>query len=356
MFNYRCIPSPLPNSGTVCADFSSVKRSGHLSHALAEFAPGCVISFWSNCSGWRNKYGNGHNGYGWLEYAVSRNWGDSWSDPRVLPYSLHCFLREPWRISCEKAVSPRSNRVVAFLTRTENPWGWEPYLSPFVLISDDGGESWREPCELCTEKGRVYDAFADEGRVYVIMLANDDFLASKPEHRYKVFVSVDAGESFSFLSEIPGDCIHRAYGSFSILRDGAFIFYAYNQDDEFNLDCWISRDKGATWSERSKSYCVKRIRNPQVARVKGGYLLHGRSGCMGKELPMRFVLYTSEDGLNWDEGRWICELEGPAAYYSNNLVLDRPNGSQRVIVQASVPYDPGAKGRVNVSRWILEIS
>ena len=39
-------------------------RSGHMSHALAEFAPNCFIDFNSNCSA--NRRG-GHSAYGWVE-------------------------------------------------------------------------------------------------------------------------------------------------------------------------------------------------------------------------------------------------------------------------------------------------
>ncbi|MBR5380555.1 MAG: exo-alpha-sialidase [Clostridia bacterium] len=349
--NYRLVPEDIPNEGTLFVDHSLKNRSGHLSHALTEYKKGCVFALWSNCSGKRNRWAPGHNGFGWLEYATSEDMGDTWSEPKVLSYSWDSFLNEPFTVSCEKAVSPWENRIVLLCIRNENPNGWEPYLEPVVLISDDAGESWSEPKQLCPFKGRVYDAMMIDGDIYVLMLANDDFATSKPEHRYQIYVSRDGGESFQLLSELPGEYLHHAYGSMERLPDGRLICYTYNEQDEFNLDCWISRDMGLTWPERLKSFCKRRIRNPQVARVKGGYILHGRSGCVDASLPMQFVLYTSTDGIHWDDGTVLCDKHGNAAYYSNNLVMTRDDGTQRVLIQASVSYD---KGKVNINHWIME--
>lgn len=349
--NFEIIPGDIPNEGILFVDHSLKGRSGHLSHALTEYKKGCVFALWSNCSGTRNRWGPGHNGFGWLEYATSSDRGDSWSAPKVLPYSMDSLLNEPFTVSCEKAVSPREDRIVLLCIRNENPNGWEPYLEPVVLISDDAGESWSEPRLLCGEKGRVYDAIMVDGEIYVLMLANDDFETSKPEHRYQIYKSSDAGESFSLLSELPGEYLHHAYGSMELLPDGGLICYSYNSRDEFNLDYWISRDGGRSWPETGRSFCKRRIRNPQVARVKGGYILHGRSGCMDSSLPMQFVLYTGTDGIHWDDGTVLCDKHGNAAYYSNNLVLDRDDGSQRVLIQASVTYE---EARVNIVHWMLE--
>ena len=65
-------------------DNESRKRSGHMSHALAEFAPDTIIDFNSNCSAVR---GWGHSAYGWIEYRISKDAGETYSDVKVLPYS-----------------------------------------------------------------------------------------------------------------------------------------------------------------------------------------------------------------------------------------------------------------------------
>ena len=69
----------------------------------------------------------------------------------------------------------------------------------------------------------------------------------------------------------------------------------------------------------------------------------------------------SDDGIHWDEGVYLYETEARiGAFYSNNLVLDREDGSQMVLIQSSIPYHdyykPGeGGGLVNISHWKLEI-
>lgn len=356
-FDFKLTPEWTPEGGKLFVDHQKNHRSGHLSHALAEYKKNCVIAFYSNCSGTRNKWAPGHNGFGWLEYRRSEDGGETWDDPRILQYSYDALINLPFTVSCEKAVSTRENEIVALCIRNENANGWEPYLEPVVLISRDGGETWSDAVQMCDKKGRIYDAVVRDGVIYVLMLANDDWLAQKPEHRYYIYQSVDHGETFTLRGELPGESFHHAYGSMAIRDDGSLICYEYDQDDEFNLCYSISPDMGLTWTETGKSYCAKRIRNPQVAKLKCGYILHGRSGCIPRDpdrtLPMDLVLYTSADGIHWDDGEYIYSSpDGATAYYSNNLVLDRDDGSQRVLIQSSVPY---SKGCVNIAHWFLDV-
>ncbi|MBQ9510136.1 MAG: exo-alpha-sialidase [Clostridia bacterium] len=351
--NYEITPREVPCNGIMFVDHQKAGRSGHLSHALVEYKKGCVMAFYSNCSPTRNKWAPGHNGFGWLEYKRSTDGGKTWDSPRVFPYSWDSFINQPFTVSCEKAVSTKENEIIALCIRNENPNGWEPYLEPVVVISEDGGESWSEAALLCDKKGRVYDAIVHDGSIYVLMLANDDWLAKRPDDRYYIYRSDDSGKSFYLWSELPGDTNGHAYGNMAMRDDGAIICYEYDANDEFNMVYHISFDMGKTWVENGKSYCAKRIRNPQVASVKGGFILHGRSGCDDKTLPMNFVLYTSKDGINWDDGTFICVPEnGMTAFYSNNLVLNLPDGGQRVLIQSSVPY---SKGCVNIAHWFLDI-
>ena len=349
---YELYPPEAPNMGKLFVNHQATGRSGHLSHALLEYRKGCVLAFYSNCSGKRNRWAPGHNGFGWLEFKRSTDYGETWDNGTVLDYSMQCLLNEPFTVSCEKAVSPAEDEIVALCIRNENPNGWEPYLEPVVLRSEDGGHTWSDAVPFCNCKGRIYDALVVDGVIYVLMLAHNDFLTNGPDQRYQLYVSLDHGRSFQLRSELPGDYLAHAYGSLVFREDGSLMAYTYNANDEYNLDCFISHDQGRTWPERVQSYCAKRIRNPQVAKVRGGYILHGRSGCVQPDLPMDFVLYTSEDGLRWDEGRFLCSVPGSTAYYSNNLVMEMPDGSERVLIQASVPYD---KGRVNIAHWVMTI-
>ncbi len=349
--NYKIAPHAIAKN-ELYVDHEKNGRSGHLSHALVEYKKGHIMSFYSNCSGKRNKWSPGHNGFGWLEYRSSADDGVTWSEAKILPYSWHALLNEVFTVSCEKAVSTKENEIVAFCIRNLNPNGWEPYMEPVVVRSEDGGETWSDAVQMCDKKGRIYDALVRDGVIYVLMLANDDFEAKLPEHLYYIYESHDGGRSFSLRGELPGDTCGHAYGNMTLRDDGALICYEYDTKDEYNLVYHISYDMGLTFAESGKSYCAKRIRNPQVAKVNGGYLLHGRAGCVTPELPMHFVLYTSADGIHWDDGSYIYAREAQTAYYSNNLVFEKQDGGQRVLIQASVPY---SKGGVNIAHWLLDI-
>jgi hypothetical protein len=189
--------------GNLFVNHEKNNRSGHLSHALAEYKKDSVIAFYSNCSGKRNKWAPGHNGFGWLEYKRSQDGGFTWDEAKIFPYSWESFLNEPFTVSCEKAVSTQENEIVALCIRNENPNGWEPYLEPVVVRSEDGGETWSDAVLLGDKKGRIYDAIVQDGDIYVLMLANNDFLAVKPEHRYYIYKSEDHGKSFFLQGELP---------------------------------------------------------------------------------------------------------------------------------------------------------
>lgn len=348
---YKITPEAVPSTGILYVNHEKDLRSGHLGHALAEYKKNCIISFYSNCSGTRFQRKPGHNGFGWMEYRRSADGGKTWSEPRVLDYSWNALLNEVFTVSCEKAVSPKEDTIVVFCLRNTNPEGWEPYLEPTVLRSEDGGESWSEAVQLCDKCGRVYDALVCDGVIYVLMHACADWLSTADEHRYYIYRSDDMGKSFALHGELPGEVLQCAYGNMVLREDGALICYVYDKEDEFNMRYYISYDMGLTWAENGKSYCAKRIRNPQVARVNGGFILHGRSG-EERGLPRDFVLYTGADGIHWDEGVYLCTVPDPACYYSNNLVMEQEDGSQCVLIQASVSYDCG---RVNVSHWFLDV-
>ena len=128
----------------VYVDNESRKRSGHMSHAMAQFAPGCFIDFNSNCSAvlW-----DGHFPYGWIEYRISKDCGRTYSDVRTLPYSVESFLDGVYLISVEKAVACDDGSIVAFCLRNDgtDPYCCEPWSTPTVVISHDEGVTWTDP-------------------------------------------------------------------------------------------------------------------------------------------------------------------------------------------------------------------
>ena len=52
----------------IYVDNESRGRSGHVGHAMTEFAPGKIIAFNSNTSA---KLHSGHSPFGWIEYRIS---------------------------------------------------------------------------------------------------------------------------------------------------------------------------------------------------------------------------------------------------------------------------------------------
>ena len=349
MVSYKIFPENLPNEGVMFVNHQKDGRSGHMSHALVEYKKGHVMAFYSDCSGKRN---GGHNGFGWIEYKRSADGARTWDAGRKLDYTWDAFLNEPFTVSCEKAVSPAENEVVVFCTRHTNANGWDPFIAPVALKSTDGGETWSQPIFITEHCGRIYDAICRNGMIYVLMLHGREYAICDESYFYGLYESRDGGMSFELVSRLPCTKMGSAYGAMETTERGELMVWIYNRRDEYHLDCFISADMGRTWTGGGISFCAKRIRNPQIARVRGGYILHGRSGCETKELPMQFVLYTSEDGIHWDEGIYVMEGNQGYGCYSNNLVLEE-DGAQRVLIQASASYD---KARVNVRHWMMEIS
>ncbi len=95
---------------SIYVDNESRQRSGHMSHAMAEYAPNKVIAFNSNCS---IDVQDGHMPYGYIEYRTSEDGGENFGEPRALEYSVNAFDRGEFTVSVEKAVAC-DGRIVAF--------------------------------------------------------------------------------------------------------------------------------------------------------------------------------------------------------------------------------------------------
>ncbi len=330
---------------TVYVDNKSRKRSGHMSHAMAEFAPGKIIDFNSNCSA--ILYG-GHSTFGFIEYRISEDAGETFSNVYTLPYSKQALYDGVHVISVERAVACDDGRIVAICLRNDAHRLCEPWNTPMTVTSTDGGKTWGEPKELCPYKGRVYDALFHDGVIYVLQMCNDGavhFCGQNEEHVYRIYTSHDRGETFQELCVVPVPSLGRGYGALLFDDKQRLHMYAYHLHDEMHMEHVISEDFGKTWSENTPCYVKEGIRNPQTALMDGVYLLHGRNaGCDG------FVLYTSTDGQNFDEGTYLGREKG-LCYYSNNIVLKDTDGRNRLLVQYSELY--GENDCVNVKHlWI----
>lgn len=334
-------------------------RSGHMSHALAEFAPNKIVDFNSNTSPIRFR---GHSQYGWIEYRISEDAGVTYSDIKDFPFARKAFEDGVFSVSVEKAVACDDGTVVVTCIRNDmlGEICCEPWFTPYVARSTDGCKTWEEAYELSPYAGRVYDAVYKDGVIYIILLCNDarkpekhegglteSFCASRPEDVYRIYTSTDNGKSFSELCVVPLESTFaRAYASMQFDTEGVLHIYFYNGDDEVNMDHIISKDNGKTWEQLAPCYVAKGIRCPQTNILDGVYVLHGRAkGFKG------FVFYTSEDGYTWDEGVYL-ETEKAQCYYSNNIVVNDPNGGKRLLVQFSDAYE---EARVNVMHMWVKI-
>jgi len=329
-------------------DNKSRQRSGHMTHAMAEFAPGKLIVFNSNCTAVKH---GGHSTFGWVEYRISEDGGETYSEIYELPYSKKALFDGIHVISVEKAVACDDGRIVAFCLRNDADALCQPWDTPMTVTSFDGGKTWTEENELCPYKGRVYDACYHNGVIYALEFCNDgtgDFCGETEEHVYRIFTSHNNGTSFEELCVVPIPTLGRGYGTLLFDDQGRFHVYAYNKHDEFHMDHIFSDDLGKTWHAPDTCYLREGIRNPQVAQLDGIYLLHGRNAAIHG-----FVLYTSEDGQTWDEGTYIARIEKGmgVGYYSNNIVLKDQTAGNRMLIQYSEAF--GKQHCVNVKHvWL----
>ena len=170
-------------------DNKSRKRSGHMTHALAEWAPGKLIDFNSNCTA--EKYG-GHSTFGWVEYRLSDDGGETYSEIHELPYSKKSLYDGIYVISVEKAVACDDGRIVAICLRNDADSLCQPWDTPMTVTSFDGGKTWTEEKELCSYKGRVYDALYHDGIIYILEFAMtaQAVFAAKAKNMYTVYLQV----------------------------------------------------------------------------------------------------------------------------------------------------------------------
>ncbi len=339
-------------------DNEKKERSGHLGHAMTEVAPGKIIAFYANSAAIRNA---GHSGFGWMEYKTSLDYGETWDEGVVFPYSIDVFLEGLNTVAVEKAVTCANGDVAAFClinSQLALPC-WEPYSEPKVVISKNQGETWESPIEFSSYKGRIYDTLVHNGIVYALEFCcegSEKFWGTKPEHVYRIFKSVDNCKTFEEVSVVPFEStLGSAYGNMIITPDEKLIVYAYNVNDEQNMDYAISSDFGKTWEKCGKSFVKNCIRNPQVGLLDGQFILHGRAG--ENSGTHAFIIYTSSDGINWDDGK-ILVSDKRSCFYSENLTIKGPNGKEKMFVKYSEKYTDNSfkegSGRVNSMMFTLE--
>lgn len=325
-------------------------RSGHMTHAMAELAPGRIIAFNSNCSAIRGK---GHSAYGWVEYRYSEDGGKNWSESFDLEFSKKTLLDGVYSISVEKAVC-QDGILTCFLLRNhqfDNETACEPWGTPLVMRSPDGGKTWEDPVEFSPYPGRIYDAVTHDGVIYALETCDPRFFSEVKEPRYRLFASRDNGRTFQEESVVALDSYHRGYGALQFRRDSSLLAYACNIADGKSLDVSLSNDNGKSWIILPAIQLKHGIRNVQIAPLAGGFVMHGRAWSGGSGQGQ--VIYTSPDGLNWDDGI-LLEPEKKLCYYSNMLPLKDAGNREYVLLQYSDLYADDA--RVNVMHRFLSCS
>lgn len=337
----------------IFADFEKMHRSGHLGNAMVECKDGSIIAFYSNCSALIPESFPGHNMYGWVEYKRSYDRGITWSEPVVLDYSYETFIGGKNKVGCEKAVVTDDGTIVLFCHRSIGLF-FEPYDTPVCLLSYDNGMTWSQPVDVTSERGRIFDVFYKNGRIYVLELCNDaekSFEVRDDGIYYKIFASDDNGKTFFELSTPKFDDYGHTYGKLLLCEDDTVIFYSYNEDDQYNLTALVSKDMCVTWSDSFKVPVAKICRNPQINYLNGYYIMHGRSENMSN-----FVFYYSKDGLVWDDGTIVNDpINGKprrGCYYSNNLVIKGDDGIDRMLVQYSEVYEDKTGKFTIMHAWV----
>ncbi len=341
--NYNVIPANYPNEEFMFANLQETDRSGHLGHAMVEYAPEKVIAFYPDCSAVSKEH-TGHSGDGWMRYKRSFDGGKTWTEAVDEPNSKEFYEKTNHEESLmiEKAIITDTGRIVLFylhcdLVRMGHLW--EPYLPPFFAYSDDNGETYSELKRFTGFPGRIWDARYKDGVIYVYIQQGE--ISSGRDEAYHLYVSEDNGETFYKRSTVPFDTNKNCfYGNILFRPDGKLIAFAYDEADERNLKYIESEDNGFTWGVGKRMFFKNRMRNPQIAYFDGKYFMHGRSGSRGEEGKAgNFIVYTSDDGYNWDNGEVIRYREAAAGSYSNNVIIHDDEGNEKaLLIQFSHAY------------------
>ncbi len=346
---YHIAPPDLPNDGERFVDHDLRGRSGHGGQCLVQCSNGDLLAFYSNTAAdvW-----DGHSAAGWTEYRRSTDGGTTWGDPQVLEYSRAAWEREELCSALVFGVTAAPDgTLIAIVCRFATP-EWIKADTPVYLTSADHGETWSAPRPLdptadLTTAALTFDATFVHGReVFVVVFGDTGNMA---EGTYNLYVSDDNGDTFRHRSTLPFDP-RNYYVTGGVLDDSDLIVYSYpfrgaDTTDERAIEYVRSADGGRSWSSVDATHVAKKLRNPQLsAKLGDRYFMHGRSGSYGTGSG-RLVLYTSVDGIAWDEGTILYE-DGQSDCYSANVVV----GGDRLLIQSSINYDPDTKC-VNERHW-----
>ena len=311
--------------GDVIADLENdaPNRCSHGGPVCMEYPNGDVVAFYANTSD--------HNLDGWSEYALSRDRGKTWSRYNKLPYSFEAYARDQRHpVWVEEGLVTEGGTIVLFLTHFEV--GGEPTRIRLGTIkSYDNGGTWSDYETLDGKFVGYPCSTAVSGETNYVMVDSNG-------GPHVLYVSKDDGRTWSKRSTLSLDD-EKWYGTMTIMADGRLLAGAYIHHDENHFYYCISDDQGHTWGPQKKAFLDKMIRDPELAYLGGKYYLHGRSGHHG-EGSRRYVLYQSDDGVNWGEGIIVSGDEGHPDGYGQNCVINTYDDSvpDELMVIYSIVY------------------
>jgi hypothetical protein len=362
-------PADIPNTGVLFVDRQAEDHSGHGHNSITECRNGDIVAFYS-VTGTGADHWNGHGVAGWSEYRRSTDGGLTWGQPTVFDYSKRMWDGdEVYSALVYSLVTAPNGTLIATVIRYANE-KWEKQRTPVYLLSDDHGHTWKGPYEF-DESATVDDiaytmntSFVHDGEVFIVFRGGISNMT--PGGPQTLWVSGDNGKSFSRRSILPFDHANY-YWAAGALDHGQIIVYTYDahqkRDDqtaEQNIPYVISRDGGRTWSDMRTAHFAKGIRNMQLSGKLGEwYFIQGRTGSYPRDLvgddpgPGNFVLYSSRDGIHWDEGIVLMsrlQTPGGGDCYSANEVIGKydPATPERLLIHSDVSYS-GAK--TNMHQW-----
>ena len=314
--------------GTLISDLENdfPGRNSHGGPVCMEYPNGQIVAFNTNTSD--------HNIDGWSEYAVSKDGGKSWEMYNRFPYSFEAYQRDPHRPAwVEAGLVTQKGTVVVFITHFINePEVKDNRTMSGFMRSFDHGVSWTTYESVDgTYIGYPVATAVDGSTNYIVY---DDF-----GEGHVLYVSTDNGRSWRKRSTLSLEN-DTWYGALTLMKDGGLLAGAYLTKDEDHFYYCISTDQGHTWTKQQKAHVDKKIRDPELAYLGGRYYLHGRSGHHG-EGRHRFVLYQSDDGINWQDGIIVSGDAKKPDGYSSNCIINQYNDDvpNELMVEYSIIYD-----------------
>ena len=308
--------------GNVICDFEkdAPGRCSHGGPVCMEYPNGRIVAFHTNASD--------HNLDGWTEYAVSNDGGKTWDKYNKFDYSHKAYQQDPKRPAwVEEGLVTEEGTGVLFINHFKDGQRVETVF----MRSHDNGATWTDRQPVDGEFVGYPTSVAVSGDVNYAL-----FDAAAGPH--VLYVSTDDGRTWRKRSTLTLDN-KTWYGALCIMGDGRLLAGAYATDDEDHFHYCISEDAGHGWSEQKRARVDKKIRDPELAHIGGKYYLHGRSG-HGGEGAHRFVLYQSDDGVNWKSGVVVSgQREGPDGY-SYNCIINKydPNTPNELMIEYSIQY------------------